>query len=127
MATLAFQKCLNHGEREAVARCPQCRSHFCRECVSEHAGRILCAPCLAKAASATEKNPAWKRAWIPLGAVGGLGLAWAFFLILGKTLLLIPSSFHDGAWAEESAGTGTAPGHASPDTSARDADEADSP
>src|SRR5258706_14749578 len=99
MATLAFQKCLNHGDREAVARCPQCRSHFCRECVSEHEGRILCAQCLAKAAAEDGKLPGWKR-WIPLGAALGLGVAWLFFLSLGKVLLLIPSSFHDGAWSD---------------------------
>ena len=99
MAGLAFQKCLNHADREAVARCPQCRSHFCRECVSEYAGRILCAQCLAKSAAGKTEAAGWKRVWIPLGAALGLGVAWIFFLSLGKVLLLIPASFHDGAWS----------------------------
>ncbi|GEM_PF-297531 len=111
MATLAFQKCLNHGDREAVARCPKCRSHFCRECVSEHAGRILCAQCLAKAAATEGVSSGWKRVWIPMGAVLGLCVAWLCFLSLGKLLLLIPASFHDGAWSEiGSEGTSDAPG-----------------
>ncbi|MDB5050790.1 MAG: rhomboid family protein [Fibrobacteres bacterium] len=104
MPSLAYQKCLNHGEREAVARCPQCRSHFCRECVSEHRGRILCAQCLAKAALAEERNPGWRLAWIPVGAAAGIAMAWLFFLTLGKLLVLIPASYHDGAWAHETQG-----------------------
>ncbi|HKP94374.1 MAG TPA: rhomboid family protein [Fibrobacteria bacterium] len=114
MPSLAQQKCLNHGDREAVARCPQCRSHFCRECVSEHRGRILCAPCLAQAARTEQRPAAWKRAWAPLGAVAGLALAWVFFLCLGKVLLLIPASYHDGAWVHQ-AGNGPVP--ESPDPS----------
>ncbi len=100
MASLALQKCLNHGGREAVARCPACRSHFCRECVSEYKGRILCAPCLAK-----EARPAMlagaNRFWLPMASATGLALAWIFFLAMGKALLSIPASFHDGGWAHQ--------------------------
>ena len=101
MASLARQKCLNHAEREAAARCPSCRSHFCRECVSEYQGRILCAPCLAKAAVAARTDTGWKRAWIPVGAAAGIALAWLFFLSLGQVLLLIPAPYHDGIWKHE--------------------------
>jgi hypothetical protein len=97
MGTLSLQKCLNHSDREAVARCPQCRSHFCRECVSEHQGRILCAQCLSKAASPKGARTA-ARIWLPAGAGAGIMLAWLFFLALGKILALIPAAYHDGAW-----------------------------
>ena len=48
MAAVALQRCLHHGEREAIARCPECGSFFCRECITEHDERVLCASCLAK-------------------------------------------------------------------------------
>ncbi|MBT8374528.1 MAG: rhomboid family protein, partial [Deltaproteobacteria bacterium] len=35
MKDLALQRCNNHGQREAVARCPKCRRYFCRECITE--------------------------------------------------------------------------------------------
>lgn len=98
-AALAQRKCLNHGEREAVARCPGCGSHFCRECVSEHAGRVLCAPCLAKATAARERGSR-SIGWVPVLAAAGLAFAWIFFLGLGKVLLAVPAAFHDGGWAE---------------------------
>lgn len=113
MAALAARKCLNHSEREAVARCPRCRSHFCRECVSEHGGRILCAPCLA-AESATVPPAGASRAWVPFAAAFGLGLAWLFFLGLGKILLAVPASVHDGGWTETVSESGRDPAEASP-------------
>ena len=102
MASLAHQKCLNHAGREAIARCPRCRSNFCRECVSEHKGRILCAPCLAKEAARAQAESVG-RFWVPLGSAAGLAVAWLFFLAMGKGLLAIPASFHDGGWAKQAA------------------------
>src|ERR1043166_5979979 len=48
MPTLLQQRCLNHSFREAVARCPECKRYFCRECVTEHDDRLICAACLKK-------------------------------------------------------------------------------
>jgi len=48
MKDLAHQRCFNHVQREAVARCPQCRGYFCRECITEHDDRVICAGCLSK-------------------------------------------------------------------------------
>jgi len=45
---LAYQRCLNHTFREAVARCPECGHYFCRECITEHEDRVVCASCLRK-------------------------------------------------------------------------------
>lgn len=105
MATaLAHRKCLNHASREAAALCPECGSSFCRECIVEHAGVVLCSRCLAKSAAAADRKAApWHLLLAPIGALAGLGLAWAFFLGLGGLLLRIPSTFHDGSWFQDMA------------------------
>ena len=46
MDDLLHQRCFNHMLREAVACCPECRRYFCRECVTEHEDKVLCAACL---------------------------------------------------------------------------------
>ncbi len=103
MPSVAHARCFNHAGREAVARCPSCRRTFCRECVSEHDGRVLCAPCLAKsaqpAAAAGSRLPAVRGA---LGAAAGLLAAWFFFYLVGRGLLLIPTEGHSSpSTAEE--------------------------
>jgi hypothetical protein len=30
-----------------------------------------------------------------LGTIGGLGVAWTFFYLIGRLLILIPSNLHD--------------------------------
>jgi hypothetical protein len=97
MLTLTHQHCLNHSAREAVAQCPECRHYFCRECITEHDDRILCAACLRQISSRTAKGPP------PLRVVGRAGLsllgvltAVVFFYWIGQILLLVPTSFHDG-------------------------------
>jgi len=48
MQDLTHQRCHHHQFREAAARCPECGRYFCRECITEHADRVLCASCLGK-------------------------------------------------------------------------------
>lgn len=102
MNALAQQRCLNHAGREAVARCPGCRRFFCRECVAEHDGRILCASCLAglvkPIAPRTRRFPG---VLAFLQCLLAVGLAWFFFFLIGKGLLAIPTSFHEGTMWEE--------------------------
>lgn len=103
--SIAQERCFNHASREAVARCPECGRTFCRECVSEHDDRVICAFCLKRLS---------KRAAMPYRLVGlvrlaqvlmGVLLLWSSFYLLGKVLLTIPSSFHEMAIGqEESAG-----------------------
>lgn len=94
---LAHQ-CLNHPAREAAARCPECGRFFCRECVTEHAGRMTCAACLARLT-----RPAVGRQfhlnWItdPILIVFGTLTAWAVFRVLGGLLLSLPSEWHEGS------------------------------
>jgi len=95
---LSARRCFNHVEREAVACCPECRRFFCRECISEHQGRVICARCLATMATGSAvRSRSWKGAllWMMLVAAGLL-LCWTWFYYLGSVLLSIPSSFHEG-------------------------------
>ena len=97
MQSLANQRCFNHAMREAVARCPECKQFFCRECVTEHEDRVVCAACLAK----LTKKPLIKRfalaqlLWLAQ-CVFGLLIVWFFFFLIGEHLLKLSNSFHEG-------------------------------
>ena len=97
MAALTLQRCLHHGEREAIARCPECGNFFCRECITEHDERVICASCLAKltrpAAAKTRRFPlAALRPWV--AAFSGIVVAWLCFYGIGRMLASVPSDFH---------------------------------
>lgn len=98
MQNLAEQTCLNHPLREAAARCPECKSFYCRECITEHDDRVICASCLRKLARPTgeRKNPALVLKQIVL-FLGGILTMWLFFYWAGQILLLIPAEFHDAS------------------------------
>ncbi len=103
MAALAAQRCLNHGEREAIARCVECRGFFCRECITEHDERILCGACLQASVtkSAEARRPLVRGAVLPAtAALAGMLVAWFCFFLIGRGLLAIPSDFHpETIWA----------------------------
>jgi len=94
---LVHQRCFNHASREAAARCPRCRRFFCRECVTEHEGRVICARCLREL---TADDPRRRRLLPALGAVAAAGLGmmalWVSLYCIGRMLLAIPSTFHQG-------------------------------
>ena len=100
MPFLVQQRCLNHPEREAAARCPQCGRSFCRECVTEHQERFICAACLLRLTAApAKKRRSWPRLLAPLLSAGfGLFLIWFYFYSIGRALLSIPSTFHQVIW-----------------------------
>ena len=101
MSALAAQRCLNHPQREAAARCPSCGHFFCRECVTEHDDRVICARCLAALARAgQERRSALRHVGAALAGAGGLLLLWLCFFLLGKMLLSIPSTFHSALWMQ---------------------------
>jgi hypothetical protein len=93
---LQFQRCHNHTSREAVARCPSCGFYFCRECITEHDERILCASCLKKQ-TPQEERP--RRSFASLLRVGvalcGFMTAWFFFYLIGRILVATPTQFHE--------------------------------
>jgi len=97
--SLAHQRCFNHVQREAVAKCPVCSHYFCRECITEHDDRVICASCLVKIA---EKPQLRRRALAGLGRLAacfvGVFATWFFFYLIGQALLAIPASFHDGTF-----------------------------
>lgn len=107
MSNLSLQRCFNHARREAAARCPECVRHYCRECITEHDERVICAACLAKL---TPVSSIRRGRLVPLfrfvQLLGGLFVLWLFFYGLGQILLTVPGSFHDGTiwkanWIDE--------------------------
>lgn len=95
MSTVAQTKCFNHAQREAVARCPSCKREYCRECVSEHGHRLLCASCLREeAGTATVSRKRMVFAGTLAQFAAGLLILWAFYYFLGSALLLVPTEFH---------------------------------
>jgi len=95
---LSEQRCFHHATREAAARCPHCLRYFCRECVTEHEGRVICAQCLRKIVEAERARR--RRAMGVLGvlaATAGVLIGWAFFALIASRLLSLPSSFHEGS------------------------------
>ncbi len=97
MTLLAEQRCFNHRDREAVARCPSCARYYCRECITEHDDRVLCAVCLDKTIDADGRGVTRFAGLIRAVQFScGLLIVWFAFYYLGRILLLIPSSFHEG-------------------------------
>jgi hypothetical protein len=97
------RQCFLHADREAAARCMGCGQSFCRECVSEHDLRMLCAACLKKETTANAKKPTrrWKVPIAPVHFLLGLLILWFTVYLFGRILVNIPSSFHDGEmWPE---------------------------
>jgi len=88
MTGLAHVRCWNHAGREAAVVCPECRRYFCRECSTEHAGRMMCTACVIARTGAVERSRSGVTLWIALAGVG---------LMLGVLLLRIPADFHGGA------------------------------
>jgi hypothetical protein len=97
MATLMQQRCFNHALREAAVRCPECGNFFCRECVTEHDDRVICAGCLPKMLEAPRARRRVFAGLLQLaqGAFGVL-VVWFFFFLIGHGLLSLPDSFHEG-------------------------------
>lgn len=96
-------RCARHPEREAAARCPVCGQPFCRECVVEHEGRLLCTACLAKlnrpAATRPPRDFARMRARLVLAAA--VATLWSVFFFAGELLARIPQNFHDATFWQE--------------------------
>ncbi len=102
MSSLSQSRCFQHVSREAVARCPDCERFYCRECVTEHDGRMICRPCLDGILEAAPKaQSGWVKAargWFMAGL--GFFLAVYAFYLVGKILLGIPSQFHNGVFLD---------------------------
>jgi uncharacterized protein (DUF983 family) len=99
--TALQQRCWNHEAREAVCRCPQCGRSFCRECVTEHESRLLCAACLRNAALAASARRGRMRRMVAVGMmVSGVVLAWAIFFGAAEGLIIITERSERMAWQD---------------------------
>jgi hypothetical protein len=87
-------RCFHHSLREAVAQCPSCKRFFCRECVTEHAGRMICVSCVNALARDRQDTARTAKARWTVMALAGILIAWLVFYYLGLTLARIPSKFH---------------------------------
>lgn len=98
MSDLYQRQCLNHADREAVARCPECGHFYCRECIAEHEDRVICAACLRKLVRKQAARRSSVPVWLSRGAAFSfsLALAWLAFYLIGRILLSIPVSVHNG-------------------------------
>lgn len=97
MGILDRQRCFNHGSREAAARCPECGRFFCRECVTEHEDRVLCAACIGKQNGKSNTGRQKFRGLKSLFLLGfGFALLFLVFYYAGVALMMIPSEFHKG-------------------------------
>jgi hypothetical protein len=100
---LADQRCFNHALREAVARCSECRRFFCRECIAEYAGKMLCAGCLARTGQGPKHGNTKFGALSAMAQLTGVVIVlWLFFYAIGVGLLKLPTSFHEGTvWKQQ--------------------------
>jgi uncharacterized paraquat-inducible protein A len=94
MTEVARQHCHVHPSRQAAARCPECRNSFCRECVTEHAGRVICSRCLAQMRE--QEDSSRRRVWPALVATGqllvGAALLWVMVYHVGPLVLQVLSA-----------------------------------
>lgn len=92
---MILHRCWNHDGREAVCRCPACGRPYCKECVSEHESRLLCAPCLAARPVAGARSGS-RLAPIAM-LLGGVLLAWTWFYGAGRAIALIGNRAEEAA------------------------------
>lgn len=93
MSTLTVKRCVTHFAREAAVRCPECLLFYCRECVTEHQGRMICARCVARHVAVKPAKGSSAAIWA-LFSAAGLLFTWMVFYYAGMALARIPSSFH---------------------------------
>mgnify|MGYP001553493961 CR=1 FL=1 len=96
MTAIAQKRCSIHPHREAAVRCPSCTNYFCRECVTEHAGKLLCSRCLAESRQEGPKGSSiLGKVRVVFQAILGFVVLWYVFYWFGDFLLSLPSSFHE--------------------------------
>lgn len=99
--TVLHQRCWNHEAREAVCRCPECGRSYCRECVTEHDGRLLCALCLKAQSHAVTKKGDGLRGVRSAGLLlAGIVLAWVVIFGAGQALNLLTVRLEQSAWQD---------------------------
>jgi hypothetical protein len=93
------QRCWNHEGREAVCQCPGCSRSFCRECVTEHEARLLCAVCLeVEFRTGRPRRSVMSGAAIATLALASLLFTWAIFFCLGEAIMSLNARLGQTAW-----------------------------
>jgi hypothetical protein len=94
------QHCWNHPVRGAVGRCPVCHRAFCRECVSEHESRLLCATCIKAAVASSARARVRRTGPVLFAAIAfaSMLLAWATFFSLGQIIMESVTIADRSAW-----------------------------
>lgn len=89
--------CQVHPTREAIARCPSCGGDFCRECVNDHEGRLLCAACIQQIKAAVQEPTQKKESRLRLTMLFSLCVLalWSMLYFAGRLLLVVPMETHD--------------------------------
>jgi len=115
MTAIALERCWNHAAREAVCRCPGCARFYCRECVTEHEGRLLCAACVAGVAARPHRRATWlgKLAG-PAAAAAGLLIAWLAFYGTARLIAELTDRLEEQQWRRDGALREGRPAEASP-------------
>ena len=105
---LRTRRCTRHDTREAAGRCSACNGFFCRECISDHEGQLLCAACLGRTrqTSNTAAQSRWTKPMLhACGSLAGFFVAWLCFYLLGSLLARVPSEVHEGTvWKADAEG-----------------------
>lgn len=91
------QRCKIHPAREAMARCPSCGGDFCRECINDHDGRMLCADCIRQVKAAVETPADTEQSGLRLAVYCALCVlgVWSLLYFAGRILLLVPMETHE--------------------------------
>lgn len=85
--SVADEKCAYHPPRSAAARCPECKTYYCRECITEHEGQVICASCLDERTDEDEREDQTSGlVCLAYGLLGGL-LTWLFFHGIARSLI----------------------------------------
>lgn len=92
---MSQMRCWNHAHREAAARCPACGRLYCRECVAEHRGRLLCQGCLkSQEEGGREGSGLLGKTMAIVGLAVSLTMVWLFFRTIGSWLRALPEDYH---------------------------------
>ncbi len=88
-------ECFVHPSREAVALCLECRRSYCRECVVDHDGRLICAACLGRLNNAGAGSTSSVRRALSFAGLGvALLFCWIFFYMTGRAFMLAEPARH---------------------------------
>jgi hypothetical protein len=95
MTHFGQQRCFVHPSREAVSLCLECRRAFCRECVVDHDGRLMCAACLARLRTPMARGNRALRQLLSAAATAlAILLCWILFYMAGRLLMLAEPAHH---------------------------------